>query len=187
MKLIDSPEACAAAVLDDVPALMQAIRREVRRHRASDLSVPQLRALIFLHERPGATLSQTAEHVGVTRPAMSKLIDRHVRRALVARATPPDDRRHVSLTLTAAGRATLAGSYDQAKRRMTEILSAVTARDRAAVVRALRTLRAALAPDRDGTAGDRRPGPGASSARPPRAARARRRARPAGAAARWDL
>ena len=90
-----SPEECARQVLEAVPLVMLAIRTEMRRHRGSDLSVPQFRVLVYLNRHAGASLSDIAEHMGLTLPSMSKMIDGLVLRGLVLRRTNPADRRRV--------------------------------------------------------------------------------------------
>ena len=52
-------------------------------------------------------MSSVAEHVGLTLPSMSKMIDGLVARRLVERAISTRDRRQVTLALSPLGRATL--------------------------------------------------------------------------------
>ncbi|GIV79893.1 MarR family winged helix-turn-helix transcriptional regulator [Litorilinea aerophila] len=136
-----SPDECARTVLDVVPAVMQAIRAEVRRHRGADLSVLQVRVLAFLNGHPGSTLSAVAEHVGLTLPSMSSQISRLVQRGLVARETSPHDRRCVTLRLTTQGAATLEAARQAARAGLAETLSALSPTERATVVEALQRLR----------------------------------------------
>ncbi len=102
-----SPEECAREVLDVVPLVMRAIRAEMRSHRTPDLSVPQFRALLFLKRNPGASLSAVSDHLGLTPPSASKLVDGLVARGLVARQVSPTDRRRVMLVVTPPGAAIL--------------------------------------------------------------------------------
>ncbi len=83
--------------------VMRFIRAEMRRHRASVLSVPQLRALAFLDHNPGACLFHVADHLGVTRPTASVIVHRLVRRELLVRDEDPRERRRIVLTLTPKG------------------------------------------------------------------------------------
>ena len=94
---------CAQAVMETVPPIMRTIREEVRRRGAPQFSIPQLRTLAYLHRRPGACLFHLAEHLGVSRPTASNLVERLVRRGMVARGTNPEERRRVALTLTPVG------------------------------------------------------------------------------------
>jgi long-chain acyl-CoA synthetase len=68
-----------------------------------DLSVPQYRILMFLDE--GATVaSKLADHLAVSRPTITAVVDGLVARGLVERRTHDQDRRRVGHALTAAGR-----------------------------------------------------------------------------------
>jgi DNA-binding MarR family transcriptional regulator len=98
-----TPDTCARTVMETVPLVMRFIRMVMRRQSAPLLSVPQFRALAFLHRNPGACLFAVADHLGVSRPTASTIIDRLVRRGLVARSVDPRERRRVILKLTRAG------------------------------------------------------------------------------------
>jgi DNA-binding MarR family transcriptional regulator len=94
---------CAQAIMETVPPVMRAIREEVRRQGVPHFSIPQLRTLAYLHRRPGACLFHLAEHLGVSRPTASNLVERLVRRGMLTRAADPQERRRVVLTLTPPG------------------------------------------------------------------------------------
>ena len=96
-------EQCAQAVMETVPQIMRAIHEEMRRQGAPLLSIPQLRTLAYLDQHPGSCLFRLAEHLGVTRPTASALVERLVRRHLVTRAADPAERRRVVLALTPLG------------------------------------------------------------------------------------
>ncbi len=98
-----SPYECAREMVDVVPLIMRTLVGEMRRHRTTDLSVPQFRTLAFLNRHEGACLSDVAEHIGLTLPSMSKMIDGLVARRLVLRHVHPTDRRRVTLALTERG------------------------------------------------------------------------------------
>ena len=68
-----------------------------------DLSLPQYRILMFLDE--GATVpSKLADHLAVSRPTVTAVVDGLVARGLVERSHDHDDRRRVGHALTPAGR-----------------------------------------------------------------------------------
>lgn len=94
---------CARQMLDQVPMVMRVIRAEMRRQCANQLSVPQFRTIAYLYRNPGASLSQVAEHIGVTLPTMSRIVDRLVDRRLVLREYDPDSRRRLTLHITPKG------------------------------------------------------------------------------------
>jgi MarR family transcriptional regulator for hemolysin len=83
--------------------VMRSLRAEFRSHRGSDLSIPQFRTLMFLRRTPGKSLADLAEHLGITPPSTSKLVDGLVKRGLIDRQDFPVDRRRIVLSLTPAG------------------------------------------------------------------------------------
>lgn len=134
-------ETCAAQVMDTVPLIMRVIRAEMRSHRAPDLSIPQFRALLRISRRPGVSLSDVAEHLGLSLPTTSKLIDRLVGRGLVTRQSAADDRRRVTLALTEAGQATLREAVRFTQARLVQDLAALPPEDCAIIVQAMGLLR----------------------------------------------
>ena len=96
-KLLDT---CAHQLMDTAPQIMQAIRVEMRRGRGSDISIPQFRTLAFIQRNPDSSLSNLAEHLGLTLPSVSKLVDGLVKQELVIRQESTEDRRRLTLELT---------------------------------------------------------------------------------------
>jgi DNA-binding MarR family transcriptional regulator len=137
---------CASQLMDTVPLLMRVLRREVRSRRPEGLSVPQFRMLIFLGRHPGATLSEVTNHIGLTRPTMSKMVDGLVRRGWIARETADTDRRCIELRLTEGGLAVVEDVRELTRRRLDESLCALSSEDRAVIVRALTLLRTVFSP-----------------------------------------
>ena len=149
-----TPEACAAALMDTVPLVMRAIRTEMRSHRPSDLSVQQFRALRFVYRHPGASLSEVAEHVGLTLPSTSKMIDRLVTRHLINREPLAHNRRRMSLTLTPLGQSTLEAARAATQAQLSALLAALPAGELADLVRALGRLRPIFTPGPQASPGD---------------------------------
>jgi DNA-binding MarR family transcriptional regulator len=139
---------CAREMLEVVPLVMRAIRSEMRSRRTPDLTVPQFRALFYLNRNEGASLSDLAEHIGLTLPSMSTMIDGLVTRSLMIRQTHASDRRRVTLSLTARGRATLQSMRDSTQAHLAERLAALPSSERAAVVQAMQALRPIFTPHR---------------------------------------
>jgi DNA-binding MarR family transcriptional regulator len=71
------------------------------------VSVAEWVVLRHLYECEAVAPSALAERMGMTRGAISKLVDRLEGRAMVRRATSDDDRRYQALAITAKGRALL--------------------------------------------------------------------------------
>lgn len=96
-------EDCAAALMETIHPIMQFIRGEMRSQREPSLSVPQFRILAFLSRHPGASLSQVADHLGISRATASTMTERLVQKGWVDRAEDPQERRQVMLRLTQTG------------------------------------------------------------------------------------
>jgi DNA-binding MarR family transcriptional regulator len=100
--------ACADRILEVVPRAMRHIRAEMRAEAARaggarQLTVPQLRALTWIRRHPGQGLSPLADHLGMSLPACSALVDRLVKAGLLERSTDPSERRRIQLRLTPVG------------------------------------------------------------------------------------
>lgn len=132
---------CAREILDVTPNIIQAIRVQMRAQRQHDLSVPQFRTLTFLSRHPGSSLSAAAEHIGLTLPTMSVLIEGLVQRGLVDRAADVRDRRRVLLTLTPDGQLLHAQALDAAAAWLAALLEPLDENERATIVQALEMLR----------------------------------------------
>ncbi len=90
-------------ILQIVPRVARRIRLEMRAAGTGALTVPQLRALLYVRRHPGTGLSPLAEHVGLSLPSASGLVERLVRADLVERINDPDERRRIQLRLTPTG------------------------------------------------------------------------------------
>jgi DNA-binding MarR family transcriptional regulator len=136
----------STAVMETVLLLMQTIRAEMRSHRPEGLSVPQFRALRYVQDNAGASLSNIADHVGVALSSMSKLIDGLVARELITRLVAADDRRRITLELTQAGHAALAASRHGTQARFAERLETLSASEREMVFETMHILQTLFEP-----------------------------------------
>jgi DNA-binding MarR family transcriptional regulator len=136
-----SSDECARQVVEVVPLIMRALVGEMRRHDATELSVPQFATLAFLSRNEGACLSDAADHFGLKLPSMSKMIDGLVARGLVLRRTNPTDRRRITLALSESGQDALQLAREATRVFLAERLSALTAPQLAAVVQTMGILR----------------------------------------------
>ncbi len=164
-----TPESCARELLLAVPLIMRFLRGQMRRHR-EELTVPQFRALVFIHEIPEASLSSLAEHVGVSLPAASRMADLLVKRGLIARQARREDRRSVSLSLSLRGNAVFRGVLKVAEQALAEQFGALSSQELAAVGGAMGILKRVFALGNDGHRERERNGP----RRPAAAKRSRR-------------
>jgi MarR family transcriptional regulator for hemolysin len=139
----------AREVLDTVPLVMRVIRAHMCRHR-SGLTVPQFRTLCFLSGAAGSSLSAAADFVGLSLPAMSRLVDGLVEVGLVRRRHSDDDRRHVRLSVTRAGDAAVREARQLAQAHLAEVVASLSPKRRAAIASALRELRDVFSPEVNG-------------------------------------
>ncbi len=131
---------CAALVLDIIPRVMRTVRGTMRKFRPAELTETQFRTLAILQRHTGASLSVVADHLVLTLPSASKLVDGLVKRGFVARAISAQDRRRAILMLTELGLATLDMAYREATSRVVLVLAELSEEERAHVSQGLRAL-----------------------------------------------
>jgi len=140
-RLEPANQECAREILEVVPMVMRTIRRQLRKHGAQVLSVPQFRTLGYINRRKGASLSEVADHIGLTLPSMSVLVDGLVERGYVTRKTHQDDRRRITLMLTSRGETTLRAARAETAEYISLCLSQLPQTDRNVIHKAMRTLK----------------------------------------------
>jgi DNA-binding MarR family transcriptional regulator len=133
-------EECVREVVDVIPFVMRALRAEFRSHRGEGINIPQFRSLMYLRRRPGASLSDVTEHLGIAPPSTSKLINDLVERGLVDRQTSPIDRRKITLVLTTRGKALAESSFRATQAAYVERFATLPAETLAIITRAMRDL-----------------------------------------------
>lgn len=137
----DAPEHLAALTLETVPPLMRVIRTLMRdqAQAGADLTVQQFRALGFIERHHDASLTQVADHLGISMPSASRLVDALVNRALVER-TLAQDRRKVTLNLSPAGAELRASARQRAQQSLSDTFQRLSPARRKALAKALTTL-----------------------------------------------
>lgn len=136
-KLVDT---CAHDLMETAPQIVQAIRAEMRRGRGSDISVPQFRALRFIQVHPDSSLSHLAEHMGLTLPSVSKLVDGLVKQKLVSRKESTADRRKLTLVLTTTGSSIVDAARAQAQSNLTQKIKCLSEADLTTISKAMQLL-----------------------------------------------
>jgi DNA-binding MarR family transcriptional regulator len=136
-----SMDECTREVIETVPLMMRTIRTELRKHGAQELSVPQFRTLNYLSRNKGSSLSEVAEHIGLTLPSMSTLIDGLVNRNLATRRTHPHDRRRMTLELTNRGETILGSARGATNDYLARKLQSLSLEDQNKVAESMRILR----------------------------------------------
>lgn len=107
---------------------------------ARDVTVAEWVLLRELYDVDAITPSQVADHLGLTRGAISKLADRLQEKGFLTRASNPDDRRYQTLTLTPVGRRLVPTLSVLADRNDVEFFGHLSATDRAAIEVAMRDI-----------------------------------------------
>ena len=136
----DRPDECAAGIMEVIPLVMRKIRNEMRQRRSEGLSVPEFRAMIFLDRQPLASLTEVADHLGLTTPTVCALIDALVARKLVWRESSRVDRRKIVLTLTAEGQSILTAAQRGTLDQIEEWIEPLSPSERATILQAMQIL-----------------------------------------------
>ena len=131
---------CARQLLDTAPQVMRFIRAEMRSHRGHDLSVPQFRTLTFVNRNPEISLSHLADHLGLTLPSASKLVDGLVTQKIITRREAKEDRRRLTLALTKSGEDILHEARSATQNHLKDVLRELTADELSTIIRAMNLL-----------------------------------------------
>jgi DNA-binding MarR family transcriptional regulator len=111
-------------ILDQLEPLIARQRRAVARDGCfRAISSTQLHVLFMLVSDGPSTMSHLADALGVSLPNVTGLVDRMVENGLVERVRDTDDRRVVSVSPTAAGRAQVEEIDLVRRRALAELLS----------------------------------------------------------------
>jgi DNA-binding MarR family transcriptional regulator len=89
--------------LEVIPRSMWSIRYGMRAAAQSDFTVPQFRVMAILWQE-SRTNSELAEQIGISVPAMSRMVEGLVNLRLVTRVPQEHDRRQVKLELSSEGK-----------------------------------------------------------------------------------
>jgi len=120
---------------------MRDIRTEMRSRRTAELNVPQFRTLLFVSRNTGSSLSQVADHIGLTLPSTSKLVDDLIKGDLMTRQEHTADRRRVSLAVTARGLTLLEASRKGTLAYLADKLEGISGAERETILKAMKALR----------------------------------------------
>ena len=133
----------ARELLQIVPLVMRSVAAQLR--ASGELPAPaHFGLLMHLREQP-RTLTELAQHSGVTLPTMSNSVTTLVDRGWVRRSAPLKDRRIVILEVTPAGRAALTRVGRAAEAHFAEALAALGGRSQRQLLAGLAVLRSVFA------------------------------------------
>lgn len=136
-KILDT---CVRELMETAPQIFQAIRAEMRRGRSSDLSIPQFRTLRFIQSNTDSTLSKLADHLSLTLPSVSKLVDGLVKKGLVIRHESVSDRRCLALMVTPDGESIVNAARTRAQDNMAKTLGSLSDDELVIIQKALELL-----------------------------------------------
>jgi DNA-binding MarR family transcriptional regulator len=111
-----------------------------RKLAATDITVAEWVVLREMYDAESMAPSLLAESVGLSRGAISKLVDRLFHKKLLTRIERDDDRRFQTIALTEAGRKLVPKLAALADQNEAEFFSALTAEERQALTDTLRKL-----------------------------------------------
>lgn len=134
-------ETCAREILETVPAVMRFIRTQIRQS-GKGVTLPQFRTLTFINRTPDAPLSAAAEHLGLSNPAMSRLVDGLVRSGLVKRSAASTNRRQLALSITPKGREMLECVRGAVRSQLADSMDGLAKEELEAVSHAMTIMRA---------------------------------------------
>lgn len=143
--------AAAASTADEIAAFTAASRDLVgvalRSIAPEDLTVPQFRLLLVLHEKGTASSSNVARALGLAPSSVTRMADRLVEAGQVARGASPEHRGVVTLSLTTAGNAVVDRVLERRRTELAAVLDCLSPELRAACAEGLRAVHDLLGGD----------------------------------------
>ena len=130
----------ANRLLQLAPHVVQSARHYLRAQNLGSITLPQLRALAYVLRQPQSTLSELAEHLAITAPSASALVDRLVKQGLLKARIPPENRRRISLVITADGEAVVTWATDLWREELARRLTPLTEAELCTAIEALEIL-----------------------------------------------
>ena len=135
-------DALAAEIFRQVPCVMQTIRHEMRM-AVYGLTIPQFRILARLESGP-TNHRDLAEWIGVSLPAISRMVNLLENRELVIRDRQRNDRRYVHLTLSEKGSAFFKKCRTDGQKSLSKRFTNMSVENKKYLIDALKILGAAV-------------------------------------------
>ena len=115
----------------------RAMRDQSRYVKSLGFSMSQFFLLMRVYYKKQCGISDLSEHMEITTPAASQMVDKLVQNGLIERAEDPHDRRAKQVTLSPKGRALIERSIEERYRWMDELTGRMTPAERAQLSGAL--------------------------------------------------
>lgn len=111
-----------------------------RMRGTTNLTLPQLEVLHFVHESDSPAMRAVAAHLKVKAPTATALIDDMVLRDMITRLPHETDRRQVRITLTSRGKKLLNESIARRGKVLENLLARLSEEDREDFIRLIRSI-----------------------------------------------
>jgi DNA-binding MarR family transcriptional regulator len=121
-------------------AMHRSFHAFIRHTRQSDLSLSQVNTLFYLHHRGPGSVNDLAEHLGVTKAAVSQLLDPLIASGLAQRSENPADRRSKLIALTEKGQTQVKKSRDTRHAWLSELAQVLSEAEKAQLLPAIQLL-----------------------------------------------
>ena len=132
----------ADAFWESFPPFWHRVRAHTREVAAEQFGMTFEQFQILRHVRKGCgSVSDLAEARNISRPAISQTVELLVQKGLIARSPDAQDRRHVQLDLTAQGNTLLDAIFEDTRRWMMGVLSALDGDELRALTATMETLK----------------------------------------------
>ena len=138
---------------DTLLALLHAYAEKAMKHsmfafmtyvQQTNLSASQVNAMFFLMDHPNSSMNALANKLGITRAAVSQLVDHLVHNGYVDRKVDPYDRRTKRLSLTEKGLLTMKEGQQARHKWLGELVKNFSAEEQAILIPAMRLLNAGM-------------------------------------------
>ena len=115
--------------------LLPRFSRELAQRESNYLSYgkitsPQLWALEYLSKKKGCLMCEIADYLGVSRPAVTGLVDRLIHQKLAKRENVPHDRREIKVCVTPKGKNLVVDILTQRRRTFEKMFSRISPHER---------------------------------------------------------
>lgn len=112
----------------------------IRHNRESDLSLSQVNALFRLYHHGPGSVNDLAQHLGVTKAAVSQLLDSLITAELIVRSENPEDRRMKLIALTDKGKSLVLRSMAIRQAWLADLAQELTEAEKAEILPAIQLL-----------------------------------------------
>jgi DNA-binding MarR family transcriptional regulator len=140
----DPQHAAAIQVINTIPILMRIIGAEADERHPRQITLQQMRALLFIRHNPGVNLSGLKAFLDASVSAASKLVDALVRQQLLATEGSAADGRLKLLRITPEGERLTEEMHQRVAAALAQRLTSLSAHECELIALAMRTLCAAI-------------------------------------------